>query len=132
VNFARKLAVAAALSLPLYAVVGVGVANAEAVHVVADDGQALATERNATDVAPATIQAGVNAATAGDTVKVCPGTYVENVSITKQLTLLGAQAGVDARTRSGTENETVVDPDDVAALTTMDILPAASPSTGST
>ena len=30
-----------------------------------------------------TIQAAINAASAGDTIKVCPGTYVENVTINK-------------------------------------------------
>jgi hypothetical protein len=54
-----------------------------------------------------TIQAAVIAATAGDTIQVCAGTYPETVVVNKSLTLLGAQAGVDARTRTfapGTES----------------------------
>lgn len=50
------------------------------------------------------IQAAVNDASAGDTVDVTAGTYAEQVTISKSLTLLGAQAGVDARTRSGAES----------------------------
>lgn len=53
-----------------------------------------------------TIQGAVTAAAAGDTISVAAGTYVEYVTIpsTKDgLTLQGAQAGVDARSRSGAE-----------------------------
>jgi hypothetical protein len=54
-----------------------------------------------------TIQSAVIAASAGDTITVCPGTYNESVSIDKTLTVLGAQNGVDARTRSGA-NESII------------------------
>lgn len=59
-----------------------------------------------------TIQAAVNAAAAGDTIQVCPGTYNENVIIpnTKpNLSLLGAQAGVGfgGRTFGGPSESTV-------------------------
>lgn len=47
----------------------------------------------------ATIQEGVDAVTAGGVVNVYEGTYTETVIIPKTLSLLGAQAGVDARTR---------------------------------
>lgn len=40
-----------------------------------------------------TVQAGVNAATSGATVEVCPGTYKEQVEITKPLTLTGIKSG---------------------------------------
>lgn len=48
-----------------------------------------------------TIQSAVDTASSGDTIQVCPGTYPESVSIsTPDLTLLGAQSGVDARART--------------------------------
>lgn len=41
----------------------------------------------------ATIQGAVNAVPAGSTIYVCPGTYPEQVEITKRLTMNGVQAG---------------------------------------
>lgn len=55
-----------------------------------------------------TIQAAINAASDGDTIIVAAGLYKENVVVNKSLTLKGAQAGVDARNRSG--SETVIEP----------------------
>jgi len=46
------------------------------------------------------INAAIAAANPGDTIQVCPGLYAEMVNINKNnLTLRGAQAGIDARTR---------------------------------
>jgi parallel beta-helix repeat protein len=56
----------------------------------------------------ATIQAAVNKASPNDTIHVLAGTYAEiapgPLTINKTLTLLGAQAGVDARSRGGLES----------------------------
>ncbi|MFZ1219758.1 MAG: right-handed parallel beta-helix repeat-containing protein [Chthoniobacterales bacterium] len=56
-----------------------------------------------------TITAAIGKASSGDTINVAIGFYAEQVNISKSLTLLGAQAGVDARTRSGAES-TIDDP----------------------
>ena len=47
-----------------------------------------------------TISLAVTAASPGDTISVCKGTYNELVQVSKTLTILGAQSGVDARTRA--------------------------------
>src|SRR5438105_2343531 len=54
-----------------------------------------------------TIQAAVNAATAGAIVTVDAGTYNEQVNVNKTLTIRGAKTGVDARTRA-TTGESIV------------------------
>ncbi len=72
--------------------------------VVDDDGMGTASDCDAADPAFNTIQAAVSDPGTIDTVKVCPGTYTENVVVAKNLTLLGAQAGVDARGRVGSES----------------------------
>jgi hypothetical protein len=51
-----------------------------------------------------TITGAMGKAAPNDTIHVAIGLYNEQVQITKTLTLLGAQAGVDARTRSGAES----------------------------
>ncbi|WP_425618157.1 NosD domain-containing protein [Anatilimnocola sp. NA78] len=49
------------------------------------------------------IQTGIDRAAAGMTVRVAADTYSEDLIVAKELTLLGAQAGVDARGRAATE-----------------------------
>ena len=52
----------------------------------------------------ASIQAAINAATPGATILVAPGTYTENLTLNKSLTLRGNQAGVSACGRSASES----------------------------
>ena len=51
-----------------------------------------------------TIQAAVNAASAGDTVSVGAGTYAETVNVNKPITLEGAQNGIAGEDHSGSES----------------------------
>jgi hypothetical protein len=44
-------------------------------------------------------------AQSGDTLLLAPGTFDEQVNVNKSVTIAGAQAGVDARSRSGAESE---------------------------
>lgn len=74
---ARSVALAIAVGLVGPTVLVVGTASAAILTVCATGGQYT------------TIQAAVTAATAGDTISVCAGTYTENVSIDKNITLLG-------------------------------------------
>src|SRR5439155_21602663 len=98
----RTLAVLAlALGAVLSLIGGQGSVAQAATLVVDDDGFASATDCNALMPTFMTISAAVAVASPGDTIKVCPGFYNEQVSInTDNLTLLGAKAGVDARTRT--------------------------------
>lgn len=56
-----------------------------------------------------TIQKAVTCAVPGDTIRVVPGIYNENVAIVKPLILLGANAGVDARVATARNAESIVD-----------------------
>jgi nitrous oxidase accessory protein NosD len=81
-----------------------------AVLVVDGDGLGSAADCNDATPAFATITLAIAAASPNDTIEVCPGLYAEQVQINKTLTLLGAQAGVDARTRPFVAaNESIID-----------------------
>jgi hypothetical protein len=56
----------------------------------------------------ATIQAGINAASAGDTVNVCPGSYLENITINKaNLTVTSTGGAAVTRIRAAAVNSVV-------------------------
>lgn len=98
-----------------------GTAHAATTLIVDDDGLAAPGNCNAMTPTTSTIQAAVTQATPGDTVRVCPGTYAETVTVDKALTLKGAKAGVAAQGRSGSISESVVDPSDAATVPTFNI-----------
>jgi parallel beta-helix repeat protein len=117
----RLLRVALALTAGLL-LIGTAPANAAVTQVVDDDGFASLTNCNAATPTSNTIQGGVNAAAPGDTVKVCPGTYTENVTVNKALILNGAKAGVNG-TRVVGANESIVhafDPNQPIFMLTAD------------
>ena len=92
----KKLTVVSALAAAfVMAVMVVGNRRASAAStLIVDDDLACAGSTYST------ISAAVAAASAGDTIVVCPGTYNELVPVSKTLTIRGAQAGVDARSRA--------------------------------
>ena len=72
----------------------------------------------------ATIQHAIDSALAGDAVRVSAGTYSEAVNVNKSLSLLGAQANVDARSRTNAA-ETILDGGAIGAQPSI-IVSAAS------
>jgi len=87
------------ISLPyIFVALGTAVisqaAHAQNTLVVDDDGHGTAANCDAGVAAYSSIQAAVNAAAPGDTIFICPGTYNEQVVVTKNnLTIRGAGAG---------------------------------------
>jgi len=88
----HSVLICAVLSTALLSVLGTQSAEAAIINVPADH---------------ATIQVAIDAAASGDTIIVAAGTYSENLTLNKSLTLQGEQAGVNACGRVG--SETTVD-----------------------
>src|ERR1041385_5416731 len=90
----KKLALLSALAVAL--IIGSGVRKAAAATtILVDDDLVQCPTATFTS-----INAAVAVASPGDTIQVCAGTYNEVVQVSKTLTILGAQATVDARTRA--------------------------------
>jgi len=70
---------------------------------VVTDGAGEVQSTSSLNIRPG-IQQSIDDASSGQTVEVAAGTYNERITIGKPLTLLGAQAGVDARGRSASES----------------------------
>jgi hypothetical protein len=55
-----------------------------------------------------TIQAAITAATPGDVIEVCAGTYVEDLEVDKSITLLGPNAGISPNTETRVAEATII------------------------
>ena len=94
-----------AASLLCVIVVGVNGASAATTHWVNDDEPTPSPPGSScADAGYTTIGAAVAAAVPGDTIVVCAGIYTENIILNERLTLLGAQAGVNACGRVASES----------------------------
>lgn len=103
-GFERSTRRVIAATLLCIIVVGVNGAAA-ATHWVNDDELSPTPPGSScADAGYTTIGAAVAAAVPGDTIVVCAGTYTENIILNERLTLLGAQAGVNACGRVASES----------------------------
>lgn len=113
----------AALTAAVAAVLIAGPASASAatLYVSPPPGGSDADDCLTPATACATIQHAVDEAAAGDVIRVGPGSYDEIVSVTKALTLAGAQAGVDARDRTGASESILTASGGGFAVTASDV-----------
>jgi nitrous oxidase accessory protein NosD len=88
-------------------IAGAAPVRAATTLLVDDDGMGIPGNCNNPTPTFTTIQAAVTAAIPGDTVKVCRGTYTENVVVDKTIIVKGAKSGIDARTRATTDESIV-------------------------
>ena len=95
----KPIAAAALVALVSLLSLGAGTAGATSrTWVVDDDGFATPGHCNATAPAPMSINVAIAAASPGDKIQVCPGTYPERVVVDKALTLVGDTASLSRST----------------------------------
>ena len=73
-----------------------------------------------------TIQAAINAASAGDTIEVAAGTYNETLTVDKSLNFVGANAGIDGTGARGAETVLQWATDGLTSAVTFSGTPAVS------
>lgn len=107
----RRGSIVVAVAVGLIGLVGIPASAATTHWVNADELTPVPPGTSCADAGYITISAAEAVATPGDTIMVCPGTYNEQVFIdVDDLTFVGAQAGVDARTRATLPaDESVID-----------------------
>jgi hypothetical protein len=97
-------------SFSILAIAAAGPAAASADNITVNDNNSGSGPPGATCATPdeSSIQTAVTGATAGDNILVCAGQYPGSVVVDRELGLRGAQAGNDARDRSGASQESVI------------------------
>ena len=97
----KKLAILAVVAV-IAALISFGGPALAATLVVDDDGVECPSPYSAT------IQAAVNAASPGDTILVCPGTYTEQVNVNKSVTVVEGFETQQTPTTFGVGNDVIM------------------------